>query len=345
MPRALTHAAGDHPPAPRARRRGFSLVEIMIVLVLFGIIGGVVMRVITRQQRFYHGANQIMAQRSQLRQAATVLPLDLRGISSIGADLKAVSDSSVDFDMTIGSGIACEIGIGGEVVLPPDKILANGQRLTTFYGGYRPKVTDALKVYIYNDSSSVGNEEDRWQEFILTEDVKDDAAGRCLGPLFVDVSLDGGKPRPLLKLSSANGEPDDPLTGGPVSRYVKVGAPVRFVKTVRYALFTYTDGKWYLGFAEYDPAAAKFKDLIPVSGPYEPYASAGGSGLRFRYYTVDGVEVAAGADSAGRASIARLDLVIRAKTAGIVRADGIQAGVQQQYRDSLAVSVMLRNRT
>ena len=61
----------------RQSRRGMTLVEIMISLVLLGIISGVIMRVILRQQRFYQGANQIMTQRSQLRQATSVLPTSL----------------------------------------------------------------------------------------------------------------------------------------------------------------------------------------------------------------------------------------------------------------------------
>ena len=69
-----------------------TLVEIMIALVLLGIISGVIMRVIVRQQRFYQGANQIMTQRGQLRQATSVLPVDLRSLSSVGEDIRAVTD-------------------------------------------------------------------------------------------------------------------------------------------------------------------------------------------------------------------------------------------------------------
>jgi hypothetical protein len=66
--------------------------------------------------------------------------------------------------------------------------------------------------------------------------------------------------------------------------------------------------------------------------------------LGFKFYDVDGVEIAAGADSAARTRIARIDLVARAKTSANVRAAGIQNGVSQQYKDSLAASVMIRNR-
>src|SRR5678815_3514229 len=79
----------DGDPMPRLTRvrRGLSLVEIMVALVLLGIVSGVVMRVVQRQQRFYQGVNQIVVQRSQLRQATSVLPIDLRSMSSVGNDI------------------------------------------------------------------------------------------------------------------------------------------------------------------------------------------------------------------------------------------------------------------
>ncbi len=150
-----------------------------------------------------------------------------------------------------------------------------------------------------------------------------------------------GKPRPILERA---GPTTDPVTGGPLSQYIKVGAPVRLTRRVQYSLFPAADGKWYLGYSEFDRGLGKFKQLEPVSGPYDARA-AGANGISFRYYTVDGTEVAAGADSAGRASIARVDLIVRGRTASQVEMEGMQNGVRQQYRDSLAVSVMLRNRT
>jgi hypothetical protein len=116
---------------------------------------------------------------------------------------------------------------------------------------------------------------------------------------------------------------------------------VRVVRRVRYALYQASDGKWYLGFARYLKTNA-YEELSPVSGPYDAYGTA--SGLGFKYYDVDGVEIASGADATNRARIARVDLIARARTAANVRAAGIQGGANQQYQDSLAVSVMLRNR-
>lgn len=335
MPRVM-------PNAHRARR-GMTLVEIMISLVLLGIVSGVIMRVISRQQRFYQGVNQIITQRGQLRQATAVLPMDLRSLSSIGNDLIAVSDSALVFDLTIGTGIVCGFdGTGGNrVILPPVGVLWNKYMYTSNYGyDWDSEKNKGIWVYIYNDSNVVGNQDDRWQKFEL-KNVHGGNTTACLG-LFTTLG-DAGKVRPILELADPDGK-TDPVTLGPISQWIGAGAPVRVVKRVRYKLYQDPDGKWYLGFSEYDKSGNNFGDLSPVSGPYEAYAGSGSTGLGFKFYDVDGNEIAAGADSASRTKVARVDLVVRAKTSSNVRAAGIQNGVSQQYKDSLAASVMIRNR-
>ncbi len=324
----------------RSRRHGMTLVEILISLVLLGIVSGVIMRVVMRQQRFYQGVNQIITQRSQLRQATSVLPIDLRSLSSKGNDILVASDSSMEIMVDVGIGVVCEVIGGDQVALLPEKLKSSDQTLTSWFGYGEPDPTGNLDytVYIYNDSSFAGNEDDRWQPFTLNKIYHDKT--RCLTGFttIADVGLD----RYVLQLKSS--EPPDALTAGPLSRYIGVGAPVRIVKQVRYKLFNDADGKWYLGYSEYDRSAVSYLNLSPVSGPYDPYDPVSGTGIGFRYYDVDGNEIASGADSANRARIARIDLIARARTSANVRAAGIQNGADQQYRDSLAVSVMLRNR-
>ena len=96
-----------------------TLVEIMVALVLLGVIGGAIMRVIIRQQQFYNGATQIMTTRGQLRQAASVLPIDLRNLSSVGGDILEVTDSSIQFRVNVGTSVVCQIIDATHVALPP----------------------------------------------------------------------------------------------------------------------------------------------------------------------------------------------------------------------------------
>jgi prepilin-type N-terminal cleavage/methylation domain-containing protein len=325
-------------------RRGLSLVEIMVALVLVGIVGGVIMRVIQRQQRFYQGVNQIVVQRSQLRQATSVLPIDLRALSSVGNDIALATDSSIVFNITVGTGVVCELSGNAAIAMPPE-VLSSGQSITSWYGYGQPdpknKPKSAYTVYIYNDSSSLGNQDDVWSPFVLT-DVTGDKT-KCVSQ-YTTIG-DVGKNRPVLSLKNPTGVPNDPVTGGPLSQYIGIGAPVRIVKQARYALFQASDGKWYLGYADYNASTSSFDALSPVSGPFDAYSStAANTGVGFRYYDVDGNEIASGSDSANRSRIARVDLIARNRTSSNIRTAGFQNGANQQYRDSLAVSVMLRNR-
>lgn len=323
----------------RRRRRGMTLIEIMISLVLLGIVSGVIMRVIMRQQRFYQGVNQIMTQRSQLRQATSILPVDLRSLSSVGDDIIAATDSSIEFMVNVGTGAVCSVIDNKQVALPPDT-LASGQDITDWFGYGRPNPDDndlKYTVYIYDDSVTLGNEDDYWKQYDLKEVHQD--GSQCL-TTYATVA-DAGKQRPILEVSDPLGF-TDPVTGGPLSQYIGVGAPVRVTRRVKYALYQAADGKWYLGFARMLKSTGAYEALSPVSGPYDPYGSA--AGVAFRYYDVDGTEIASGGNKAARERIARIDLIVRARTSANVRAAGIQGGANQQYKDSLAVSVMLRNR-
>ena len=321
-----------------------TLVEIMVALTLLGLVSGVIMRVVLRQQKFYQGVNQLVVQRSQLRQATSVLPIDLRGLSSVGNDILVASDSSIVFNVTVGTGVVCEVSGNAAVAMPPE-VLASGQSITSWYGYGKPdpknKPKSAYTVYIYNDSSTLGNQDDVWSPFVLA-DVTGDKT-KCVAQ-FTTIG-DVGKERPVLTLKNPTGVPNDPVTGGPLSQYIGVGAPVRIVKQARYKLFQASDGKWYLGYSDYNATTSDFDALSAVSGPYDAYSStASSTGVGFRYYDVDGNEIASGANAANRAKIARVDLIARSRTGSNVKVAGLQNGLNQQYRDSLAVSVMLRNR-
>jgi prepilin-type N-terminal cleavage/methylation domain-containing protein len=320
----------------RRGRLGMTLIEIMIALVLLGIVSGVLMRVIMRQQRFYQGVNSILTQRGQLRSATSVLPVDLRSLSSVGGDIIVASDSSMEFMVHVGTSVVCQVDGGAKFAMPITD-LANKQVLTTWYGYDTPG--PGVIAYVYNDSSTLGNEDDRWQKFTVTGHGANSAY--CPFPSQFHGAADLGRQRPWVTVSST--EPNDPVTGGPLSQYISVGAPVRFMQQVKYKLYQESDGKWYLGYAAYDAAASAYESMSPVSGPFDAYSNSG-SGFAFRYYDVDGNEIASGASTTQRAKIARVDLVVRGRTSDNVRAAGIQNGANQQYRDSLAVSVMLRNR-
>src|SRR5262245_14310252 len=101
----------SHTPRLRSRR-GMTLVEMMVVVVLLAIVGGSVMSVLAKQQAFYRSTSDVMDLRSQMRQAAAVLSSDLRGVASGAGDINSMSENSIDFYYNIGNSVACDVNSG-----------------------------------------------------------------------------------------------------------------------------------------------------------------------------------------------------------------------------------------
>src|SRR5256712_9470732 len=133
--------------AASARRAGFTLIELVIALVLMSLVGGAIVKLLLRQQRLYNSTTDLIQTRQQIRQAAAMLPSDLRGISSVGNDIYAMADSSLDFRGVFGTSIVCS-NSGGKLSTVP-RVLASGSAMTNW--ARLPAVGDSLLVY--NDST------------------------------------------------------------------------------------------------------------------------------------------------------------------------------------------------
>ena len=140
----------------RRSRRGFSLVELMVVLAISSIVIGGLVSVLVRQQRFYRGTADLIETRSQIRQAAGIIPSDLRGVSTIGGDILAISDTSMIFWATIGQAVTC-VGIPGSFTLSiPPLVLANNNTLASFT--MTPGLGDTVWVYQNGDTEAASDD-------------------------------------------------------------------------------------------------------------------------------------------------------------------------------------------
>ena len=318
------------PRVAAAARRGFTLIELVVAVVLVGFIGMTIINVLVRQQRFYGAASAVMQTRSQVRQAAGILPNDLRGISPAAGDLLAHSDSSIEFYATTGTGVVCESGprvnnVQQLYLLPSD---ARRGPFTSF--AVRPEPAD--EVSVFDDTAGTFSPRKRLLPVAggTAVAVADPAA--CAVSPFLDAAADAGKPRYRVSVDLAS--------GAPASRTVVVGAPVRFLRRVRYSLYASpTDGQWYLGYSE--ATAGGMSAVEPVSGPYRPYAPDATSGLAFSYYNAAGQLLAPGAPAA---AVARIGVAVRALTRTQNASVGLGRQVDGRYADENQFSVALRNR-
>ena len=296
-------------------RRGLSLVEIMVALVLLGIVATGIMTVVMRQQQFYRSATEVIDTRSQIRQAASVVPVDVRGVSSVGGDILNMSDSSLDVRGNIGSGLICSHG-GSSVTIPPIN-LANGRYFTTFLT--RPKVSD---VIIILDDKAAGNQDDDWVPYTISS--IDSTTSGCTS--FTDATADAGKYRYVYNFTT------------PLSATIIDGAPLRMARGVKYSIYkSASDGLWWMGYRECRGDGSACDAVQPVSGPYKPYVPNDtiNSGVSFVYRD------STGAITTNKANVARVELFIHGQTQGAVALGG---GKSKPYSDYMKVTIALRNR-
>lgn len=294
----------------RGARRGFSLVELMVILALSSIVIGGLTSVLVRQQRFYRGTADLIETRSQIRQAAGIIPSDLRGVSTIGGDILAISDTSMVFWATIGQAVACVAVPGAYEISIPPLVLANNNTLASFT--MTPSAGDT--VYVYHDGLTEAASDDKWMAYGIT--------GPPTTSTLPCVTLTGNAD---LNTTRSSFPLDKPLGAN-----LSVGTPLRFLRRTRYTLFKAQDAAWYLGYCSPDCVGTP----QPIAGPFLPGAGAN-SGVSFSY------QDAAGAATTIPANIAQVSIVVRGKTQGVVDMGGYNT---TQVGDSLRFSVAIRNR-
>ena len=298
------------------RRRGFSLIELTVVLVIVGVLGGSVGVLLMRQQRFYRGTSELIATRQSVRDALEVLATDLRGMS-VADTVRLLADSAVEFFSTIGSTIVCQSLDPYQVGLAP---AADRPTLGSF--ATQPDTGDFALFYF--DS---GAPESRWRRYRITAFSARSLATTCPASSGIarDVDIGNGAKTFALSLS-------DPLPAD-----VHPGSPVLFERRGRYSLYRASDGEWYLGYRRCNViGTSSCGSVQPLSGPYRPYSrEIGESGLAFEYFDRAGAKVL---DSP--LSLARIDVSARASS----RRSLMIEGRGWLPSDSAHVSIAIRNR-
>ena len=298
-------------------RQGFSLAEIMVALVLLGIVATGIMTVVMRQQQFYRSATEVIDTRQQIRQASNVVPVDLRGVSSVGGDILNMSDSALDVRGNIGSAITCSHNTATQTVTVPPLDLAGGKYFTTFLT--KPQVHDAMLIF---DDVGPGTADDIWGTYYIT--AIDSTLAGCAS--FTDPVGDVSKYRYVYTVTPN------------LSATIIDGAPIRFARGVKYSIYkSPSDNLWWMGYRECRGDGTGCTAVQPVAGPYRSYVASDtiNSGLSFVYRD------STGATTASKVDVARVEMFIHGETQAAVALGG---GKLKPYRDYVKVTVALRNR-
>lgn len=331
---------------PRRRRRGFTLAELVVALLVFSLLSGAILTLVVRQQRFYGDAAEVIKVQNELRQGSAVLPIDLRAISTgdtlvntlasrNNADIYARSDKAIEFRRIYGTSVLCRRRSTApfDTIMLVPKTLSSGAALTTWSA--TPAVGDSL--LILDDGKLVGAGDDRWRTYDVKQITTVTGPAACPVKTMADQT-------PLLAPADAGNPSFYIIISPPLDSTVLVQSPVRVFRRARYELYQSSDGLWYLGYSECSRkhvTASRCSNLTPVSGPYRPYTNGdpASSGLVFTYR--DSLGTLLDATAASR-QIARIDVVMRSQTQRAVTRTGSGAG--DVYGDTLVLSIGIRNR-
>ena len=305
-------------PVQYWRQRGFTLIEVAVVLLVLGLVGGTIGLTLLRQQRFYRGATELLYAREGVRDAIDLLSTDIRGMATADT-ARLLADSAIEMFASFGSSVVCQVspeGVGLRGAVPPP-----GNTLTAF--ATQPDTGD-LAVF-YRDSIETGSQ---WERHRIAAFSSRALATTCPASTGLSSAEEPGAGATgfLLTLST------------PLSSHVVRGAPVRFIRRGRYSLYRAGDGDSYLGYRRCNalgpPACGSIQ---PLSGPYRAYnPNPGSTGLLFEYFDVRGDRLGAGASPS---MLARVDITVRAESGQRV----IIEGRPRATGDSATVSVWVRN--
>lgn len=308
-----------------APRRGLTLIELMISIVVLGLMGGLIIGFLLKQERFYAGASEMLLTRTQVRQASVMMPSDLRGISSASGDIYAMTDTSIDFRSTFGSSYVCASTRASSQISIPPVTLAKGSALTVW--SQTPVNNDSLALYVDSTNSSAKDDSWSYHKITATSVAFSNASPGCLSATGLMKSTD---------VSATN--PSYAFTLSPTqSATVSAGAAVRFFKKVHYSLYKAADNFWYLGYYDCRTSRVPVCNTIqPIAGPLRPYVAGSPelAGLRFTYYDT------LGNVTANKLAVSRISVLLQGEGQKTIQLVGSSPTT---FRDSLRIEVGLRN--
>ena len=302
----------QHFPMSRATaRRGFTMIELLVALVLLGLVSAAVYRVLVNNQRLYMAQTQRIDLSQNIRAAASILPAEFRELDAFDGDIIAMTPTRLELRVMRWLTFICVPPVLGAGLNLQMTLRGGSPGQPMFYGSRAPNI-NVDTMLIYYDGDATTRADDFWARG--TFNAIPNAPVTCPDP-------NPPGPQPAVRVNFTLN-----LLGlGPnVLNAIPVGAPVRGYEHVTYQLYQPAgDTSWYVGF---QPGSGTMQPLV---GPVLT------NGLTFQYFDANG------AVTAVRTNVARIDITVRARTTAAVRRGGQAA--RATVVDSVVTSVALRN--
>jgi len=229
-----------------ARRAGTALLELLVAIPVLAIVGLAAVAVLLaahRQARLNDGRQ---GSARELRHGGLVMAWELRPLQP--TDLIAWSDTSIEFNSLVGSGVACDTRDGRRTVHMLPSAGADPARTAWITP---PESNDRVTLWL--GAPTTTSTATRWDGVVRSVG----ASAACASSLL---RLEPGR---AIRLALRDSLPRD----------LQDGSPVRVTRRVRYALYRGADGFWYLGRRAFDGTA--WDVAQPVVGPLLSAARGG----------------------------------------------------------------------
>jgi len=241
-------------------RRGFSLVELLIVMIVLVLIGTALTKILVSSMRVSSGQMVQADMQSNVRTGSLVLPLELR---EIGYDSSIVAPFTVTSDIELIDAGFVQFRAGRGFSSTCGTPALNEWRIRKpAYGMRAPALTDGFMVYIENDPNQ--GADDQWIPLVVTAINADGLCGTDSAYILTTSTPDyQGTPLALSQIF--------------------VGGPVRYYERMRFGSFVDADGLTYVGARSISAGEASYR---AVAGPVTAIA-----GLSFRYFARNGSQL------------------------------------------------------
>jgi prepilin-type N-terminal cleavage/methylation domain-containing protein len=194
-------------------RRGFTIVELLIVAVLGTLVVGATYQVLLTNQRTYTAQNAQIQSQQTVRAGLDVLFGELRELSRSGGDIQAFGGDSLKVRAMRKFGLACAVNVGAGTI--------DVRKYSSWI-----EVNDSVVIYAENNTNSLSD--DRW---IKGQVSARDTTVLCGGQAAQRLTI------PIIASAASSGSPRDT---------VRTGASLRTYTHYTYGLYT-IDGQPYLG--------------------------------------------------------------------------------------------------
>jgi prepilin-type N-terminal cleavage/methylation domain-containing protein len=216
------------------QRRGFTLVEVLIALVIMGVVTGAIFKLLNTNQRLSIAQAEQVSLQSNVRTGSLIVPNELRELNTVTGGTVAQNDvtvanaDGVTYRASRGLGFLCQVPGAGELRIA-----------RSTWTGLRGPSNPRDDLYLFVDGNKDEDGDDTWLQMDITNVVTSAAA------------CPGGVAGYILTVAGA------------IPAGVSVGTPVRLFELMRLQL-TPQGGQWWVGgrsISGGDPG------LTPVLGP------------------------------------------------------------------------------